>query len=319
MQGTVVTRTLSPLSSRRAALARLGKMAGGAWLAGASLPFGGNASASRYHPILAVESYIWIQRFQARHQSLAEGVAEMCRGFRYAGFEQVELDADFLTADLRAAMLDEFKKNKLQLLSVYAGSTMHTSGEAEQSIADIVTLAQALASTGFQAIVTDPSPRSDHQPKSTAELSLQARSLNRLGEQLRKLGIRLMMHHHTPELADHAREWRYELAHTDPDLVLCVVDVDWAFRGGQKPLAFIEACGKRLASLHLRNDRNGVWMEDFGPGEIDYQPIAQYLHQINYQGYIVVELAYEKATMVTRPLVVDLRLSRLYAEKVFGV
>ncbi|MGH9470624.1 MAG: sugar phosphate isomerase/epimerase family protein [Terriglobia bacterium] len=279
----------------------------------------GTVSASRYQPILAAESYIWIQRFHARHETLADGVAEMCQGFRQAGFKRVELDSDFLAADLRAATLDEFKKNRLQLLSVYANSTMHTPTEAEQSIAEIVTLAQALAGTGFQAIVTDPSPRPDRQPKSATELSLQARSLNRLGEQLRKLGIRLMIHHHTPELADHARQWRYELAHTDPGLVLCVVDVDWAFRGGQNPLAFIKACGKRLACLHLRNDRNGVWMEDFGPGEIDYQPIAQYLRQMGYRGYLVVELAYEKKTKVSRPLVADLRRSRLYAEKVFAV
>jgi len=34
---------------------------------------------------------------------------------------------------------------------------------------------------------------------------------------------------------------------------------------------------------------------------------------------IVVELAYRPNTVVTRPLEEDLRLSRIYTEKVFGV
>jgi len=44
---------------------------------------------------------------------------------------------------------------------------------------------------------------------------------------------------------------------------------------------------------------------------------ADYLKQIEYSGYLVAELAYEKGTKVTRSLDKDLRLSRLYAEKVF--
>jgi hypothetical protein len=34
---------------------------------------------------------------------------------------------------------------------------------------------------------------------------------------------------------------------------------------------------------------------------------------------VVVELAYRENTVVTRPLAEDLRLSRIYAEQVFGV
>lgn len=276
-----------------------------------------DANAGSYRPRFAAESYIWIQYFHARHRSLSNGIPEMCQGFRYAGFRAVELDSDFLVGDLRGLTLRALRDNGLALVSVYANSEMHTRDDARKSIRDITNLAEALRNTGVQIMVTDPSPRPDRKAKSTGELALQARSLNMLGRNLQNLGIRLLIHHHTPELADHAREWRYELAHTDPQLVGCVVDVDWAFRGGQQPLAFIEACGERLAELHLRNDRNGVWMEDFGPGQIDYRPIAKYLRRINFRGLLVVELAYEKSTQVTRSLAEDLRRSRIYAEKVF--
>lgn len=299
--------------TRRQAMAKLGMAAGSAILAqgmAAARPAG-------YRPILAAESYIWLEEFQASKQTLADGIPEMCEGFHRAGFENVELDEDFLVDKLRAETLEQLTRNQLRLLSVYANSVMHTPDVAEKSIARIVALARSLKSTGFQAIITDPLPRPDHQPKSEAELALQSRSLNALASQLQTLGIRLIVHHHTPELADNAREWRYELAHTDPRLVLCCVDVDWAVRGRQQPLLFIKACGNRLASLHLRNDKNGVWMEDFGPGDIDYHPIARYLRGINYQGFLIVELAYERKTRVTRPLAEDLLRSRLYAQKVF--
>ena len=63
--------------------------------------------------------------------------------------------------------------------------------------------------------------------------------------------------------------------------------------------------------------RNGVWMEDFGDGDVDYRQVVASLKEIGYQGYVVVERAYEKGTNPTRPLEENLRRSRLYAEKVF--
>jgi len=84
-------------------------------------------------------------------------------------------------------------------------------------------------------------------------------------------------------------------------------------------LAFLRGVGSRLASLHVRNSKGGVWMEDFGDGDIDYAKVAAYLKEISYAGYLIVELAYEKGTQITRSLEEDLRLSRLYAEKVFGL
>jgi inosose dehydratase len=97
------------------------------------------------------------------------------------------------------------------------------------------------------------------------------------------------------------------------------VDVEWAVRGGQEPLAFLREVGSRLVSLHVRNSQGGVWMEDFSDGDIDYTKVAAYLKQIDYAGYLIVELAYEKNTKITRPLEEDLRLSRLYAEKMFAL
>ena len=179
-------------------------------------------------------------------------------------------------------------------------------------------MAEALEPAGLRALTTNPSPKPRQERKSDEELDLQARSLNRLGGELRKCGVRLLVHHHTPELVENAREWRHQLAHTDAKLVDCCVDVHWAYRGGQEPLAFLRETGRRLASVHLRNSQAGVWTEDFGDGDVDYAKVAEYLREMKYDGYLVVELAYEKGMRITRSLEEDLRLSRAYAEKLFG-
>jgi inosose dehydratase len=162
------------------------------------------------------------------------------------------------------------------------------------------------------------SPKTGHVQKTDDELDMQARYVEQVGIELHQLGMKLALHRHTPELVANAREWRHLLAHTNPQRVLCCVDVHWACRGRQDVMTFLHEADDRLAILHLRNSKQGIWREDFGPGDIDYQKVADYLHSMNFSGYLVVELAYEKGTQVTRSLVEDLRLSVSILKKSLG-
>jgi len=155
------------------------------------------------------------------------------------------------------------------------------------------------------------------EPKTDAQLAIQAQGLNQVGAQLKQLGLRLTIHQHAPEMRDNAREWRHGLRHTDPGLVWFCVDVDWIKRGGQDPMTLLREAGRRIATLHVRSARDGVWLEELGDGDVDYREVAAYLKETGYQGYLLVELAYEKGTTVTRSLVEDLTRSRMYAERIF--
>jgi len=303
------------ICTRREALARMAALAGSSF-AGRS---GEAAVPSGYQPVLSVQAYIWIQHFEAAKKSFADGIEEMLAGFQRAGYTNVDLNDSFVDSNLRERTLGLLKKYGLKMPTFYANSTLHEARMAEHSIKTIVELAQATKEAGVRGIVTNPSPKPNQGRKSDEELATQARYLNQLGAELQKLGIRLMVHHHTPELVENAREWRHELANTDPKLVGCCVDIHWAYRGGQEPMAFLREVGSRLESLHLRNSKGGVWMEDFNDGDLDFHQVAEYLRKTSYHGFLVVELAYEKGTTVTRSLEEDLRLSQLYAEKVFGL
>jgi len=292
---------------------------GVAKLAGATLLSRQLLLGTQYAPKLSVEIYIWIQHLESEKKTLAEGVEEVLASFHGAGYRRVELNQDFFQPALRERTFTLLAKYHLAPETVYAGTTLHETAAAEKSVREVVALARLLKPHGTRVIVTNPSPKPGQALKSEEELDTQAKYVDRLAEEISRLGMKLALHHHTPELVEHAREWRHLMQHTDPNRVYCCVDVHWAYRGGQEVMSFLSETGDRLLELHLRNSRQGIWMEDFGPGDIDYQKIADYLRGISFNGYLVVELAYEKGTQVTRSLDEDLRLSRLYTEKVFGL
>lgn len=199
------------------------------------------------------------------------------------------------------------------------GGTLHESGAADRTIAEALEYAEVAQRLGVKAVNTNANPKAGRAAKTDEELAVQAAALNRFGEKLRDRGLSFQLHSHDPELQQNAREWRYMLTHTDPKLVSLCADVHWLFRGGQDPYALLAEAGKRVASLHLRNSTNTVWSESFGEGDVDYRRVAEILRKVGVKPYLVVELAYEKETRPARSLKEDLRLSRVYTEKVFGV
>ncbi len=305
--------------TRREMLSGMSKLAGAALLSPRLLLGGNEASAAGYAPKLSVEVYIWTQHLASEKKTLAEGVEEVLASFHGAGYRRVELMQDFFKPELRERTLALLAKYNLAPETIYAGTTMHEAAAAEQSIKGVVELGQLLKPHGLRVIVTNPSPKPSQARKTDEELDTQAKYVDQLGAELHQQEIKLALHHHTPELVDNAREWRHLLQHTNPSRVYCCVNVHWAFRGGQEVMPFLRETGHRLVELHLRNSKKGIWMEDFGPGDVDYQKVADYLRGISFKGYLIVELAYEKGTQITRSLDEDLRLSRLYTDKIFGL
>ena len=171
---------------------------------------------------------------------------------------------------------------------------------------------------GCLAVVHNPSPKPKAE-KSDDELKLQANLLNRMGQTLGQNGLSLRVHHHTPEMVDNAREWRYILHNTSPQHVQLCMDLDWVHQGDQDPLALLKEAGKRVTEIHVRNSKSKLWLEAVEDGDIDYRKIAGYLNTSGLSPLIVAELAYAPKTEITRSLEEDLRRSRIYTEQIFGI
>jgi len=286
----------------------------GPWLSGSWL-----SGAVRDTSRLSMEGYIWSQYLARQKKTLAEGLSEIIPMARAAGFDNIELNQSFCGPELRPRLRDLLGAQKLSMPSVYVGGAMHQREAAERTISLALEIGGFCKSFGCRAVVNNPDPKRPAAPKTDAELDLQAGLLNQMGQQLKSAGLQFLVHHHSPEMADSAREWRHILKNTDPKLVSLCIDLDWVHQGGQDPLTLLQEAGGRAAELHLRNSVNKLWLEALGDGDIDYRKVAAYLKREKLKPLLVVELAYHPETAVTRPLVDDLRLSREYAERIFAI
>ncbi len=276
-------------------------------------------SAGLLKSSLAVEGYIFQQYAQSVKQSLEKVIGQLLPMARAAGFRNIELSPAFFAKEMRERVLDLIRSEGLRMPSLYVGGSLHERTGADRTIATALEVGSLCVPFGCKAIVNNPDPKPGDVSKTDAELRVQADSLNRMGRSLTQHGFELRVHHHTPQLTENAREWRHILQHTDPEYVSMCVDVDWAYEGGFQAIAFLKEVGQRLREIHVRSARNKVWLEDLEDSDIDYRSVAEYLKQNGLAPLIVVELAYRAATRITRPLPEDLRLSRIYAERIFGV
>src|SRR3954449_5914775 len=275
--------------------------------------------ASPLKSMMAVEGYIFQQHAQSLKQPLEAVIPEALRMVRAVGFRNIELNTPFLVPAGRERTLSLIRSYGLRMPSLYVGGAMHEKDKADQTISRALEYGDVCRPFGCAAIVNNPDPKPNDVPKTDAELAVQAESLNRMGRRLAGNGFQVRVHHHTPQLENNAREWRHFLQHTDPEYVYICVDVDWAYEGGFEPISFLREVGSRLQEIHVRSARNKLWLEDLEDSDIDYGRVAEYLGEHGLNPLIVVELAYRPNTIVTRSLEEDLRLSRLYAEKVFRV
>jgi inosose dehydratase len=276
-------------------------------------------AADVYHTNLGMEAYIFQQYAQRRHKKLGDVLSEVIPMARDAGFHNIELNAEFFSPELKAKTLSLIRSSGLQMPSVYSGGAMHEAALADETIQRGLDIGKECQPFGCVAVVCNANPKGAGIEKTDQELAFQAQSFNRMGSILSENQLQLRVHNHTPEMVNGAREWRYTLARTDPRFVSFCLDLDWVHQGGEDPLALLKEAGSRVREIHVRNARNKLWLEAFQPGDIDYGVIAHYLSSSNIRPLIVVELAYRENTVVTRPLVDDLKVSRVYAEKVFGL
>jgi sugar phosphate isomerase/epimerase len=268
---------------------------------------------------LSVEGYIFQQYAQRNNKPLAEVIPEVLPMARGAGFKNVELNPAFFDREVRDRTLALLVSLDLRMPSIYVGGAMHSAADADRTIASALEHARIAAPFGCRGVVNNPDPKPGGQAKSDLELAAEAEGLNRMGRALTNAGFELRVHHHTPQLENRAREWRYILAHTDPKVVRICVDVDWAYEGGFEPDPFLREVGSRLREIHVRSAKNKIWLEDVEDSDIDYRQVAAYLKQQHLYPLIIVELAYRPETIVTRSLEADLRRSRIYTEQVFGI
>lgn len=276
-------------------------------------------AAPKYQPHFAGQPYVWSQHFARLGQRLEDHREEALAAFANAGYTELELFTPFVSQECAASTFELLEKYKLRAPIAYFYGPMHTASDAEATIQKTIEFVGRIQSPlGLQALNFNANPKQKQERKSDAELATQSEAIDRLGAELAKRKVRLFIHQHAPEMAEKAREWRHTLANTDARRVEICLDVHWVFRGGQDVMTLLEESAPRLGSLHLRNSRNKIWLEELADGDVDYRQVAAYLKRIGFRGWMIPELAWDTETQITRPLEANLQRSLAYAKRLFS-
>lgn len=249
--------------------------------------------------LISTNTYPWLTFAKRAGDKFSSHTGEpLLRKIASTGIGAVEPILDKLS-DLEG-LKQTLERCQLQMPSIYVNSVLHDESKIDQSSAKVLEIAQAAKKLGTSIVVTNPSPIRWGGPedKSDAQLRTQAKALDQLGEELRKVGLTLAYHNHDAELRQGAREFHHMLTTTHPENVKFCLDAHWIFRGcGNSEVAVFDALAHykdRIVELHLRQSNEGTWQEAFSPkGDIDYPRLIKLLAAEKIRPHLALEQAVE--------------------------
>lgn len=110
-------------------------------------------------------------------------------------------------------------------------------------------------------------------------------ALNAAGRYARNAGLSAAYHNHWWEFKSPIGEIDALYSQTDPELVHFVLDAGHAYHGGADVPAFIRAHSQRIIGFHLRDFRNGEYVE-LGTGTFPLHEVAATIMQIGWRGWV---------------------------------
>jgi len=268
-------------------------------------------------PLVGSQLYGWGQYYQRDGKDLSAHLDDVFSALRDAGFDYAEGTLDLNNPANNAKFAERLRQKGLKPVSFYTGGAMHVLGKATETAERITRAAQEAGKAGFGIINVNPDPIG--RPKTEAELNIQAEALTELGTELAKLGLKLGIHHHTPELANEGQEFHSNFQKCPKSKVGFCYDVHWVYRGGITPAQCLPRYGDRIVSWHLRQSRDQIWWEDLDSGDLDYSAVARFARANRIPAFYTVELAVESGTKITRTVVENHARSRQFVRQVMGV
>lgn len=271
---------------------------------------------------VACQQYTWFTYFQREGKDWFGDMDQSMKALIDSGTHGYEPSFD--SVEQVSALQEHMTANGVWARSLYVNSFLHDPSRTEESIRNVLEIAQAAVDMGVEIIVTNPSPIAwgTSENKSDKELATQAAALDELGAALRKLGLSLTYHNHDAEMRESAREFHHMMLGTDPENVRLCLDAHWVYRGsGNSQIALfdiVKLYADRIVELHLRQSHQGVWSETFTPGDIDYQRLVDMLLERNIRPHLVLEQAVEEGTPHTLNAIEAMKQSLAYVEEVFA-
>ncbi|WP_341225548.1 TIM barrel protein [uncultured Arcticibacterium sp.] len=249
--------------------------------------------------VFSCSSYNWRTFFKREGKVWGEDLDFDLTQFSKSGFKNIEYS--ITSPEMAKRLISVLKKFDIKMPSIYVNSVLHVEGEEDKSIKTILEIAKVVRAYGTKIIVTNPNPIDWNKEifKTDEQLKRQVKALDKLGAELRKMGIKLAYHTHTTEMLAGAKEIHHMLQNTRPENVGFCFDLHWIFRGSRDSeiavFDIMKMYEDRIVELHIRQSESGVWKEEFTVnGDIDYNKAAEYLGAKNIHAHIVLEQSIEK-------------------------
>ena len=247
---------------------------------------------------LSPQLYAWTVRGRADPAGLLPAFVEVgLDDAAAATYEGVELALSIVRTKARAAKLEgTLAARGLRLAGLFAQLDERT---PEAELHEVARRAAdgAVADCRTIIVATTPAPvgrraGSDHEhgPKLLA----------RLAPIVAAHGLETCWHPHVEHLENDGAGLRRFLC--EVDTVRICLDLGWVIRAQADPARLLDACGGRLGALHLRDASASRWREAVGTGDLDLAQVADRVVRSSFDGWVTVELWFERATAVTRPL-----------------
>jgi len=208
----------------------------------------------------------------------------------YDGFETnfQSLERSF---DSPAPMRREIEARGVPLIGLHMGAGLFDPEKIDAERAMILRNAKATkALGGGQVIVSGRQLPVGRDGSVLAEaLARKAKEANRLGAEIRRMGLRLSIHNHTHEVENDAAELRRLLELTRPEDVSLLFDVGHVHHGEGDVAAFVGEHGGRIAGLHVRDVKGGDEVL-IGTGKVDFEGLGAAIREAGWDGWVIVEV-----------------------------
>lgn len=265
--------------------------------------------------MVRIACHLWCYRQALGREGLSQRLDTVLRQVAAAGFPGVQHFLDSVQSDKDAADYAALlSKHGLRPAGLYASGPAHDDQQAPAFTQSVIKAVQIVQQhIDLRTLTLNPDALPDGAPKNDEQLERQADTLLHLSSRLAELGIRLVYHFRGPEMDNDAKEFKWMMRLVPSRHMSICFDADWAARAGQIPGDLLDQFAPRIAEMHLRSSRDGVWDEVLSDGDVRLRDLIELLDDYDFRGWHVVALSREDKTPRTISLPEALRRSYNYA------
>jgi inosose dehydratase len=176
----------------------------------------------------------------------------------------------------------------LKFSAAYYGGSFVDTDYIQLEIQKIQRVLEFLKEMGTQYIVLGGG-RVKSEGVREDDYKILAETLNKIGEEASKIGIKMCYHPHAGTLVERREQIEKICQSTDPNFVYLAPDTAHLTLGDCDPVEFFRTYINRIEYIHFKDLRNGKFVE-LGEGTVDFPGIYQILRSHHYSSWITVEL-----------------------------